>query len=149
MAQNVIVPIVDLTQAAEGSTVSENLQTALSFDSQTVFDFSGSSGTIVNNAGFWRVFGSYSLYMDGTNTSTVIFTLSDGLSSKVIYQTGTISTGAVNFDTGSYDFVVYLNAGESLNGQETAGGYGKLIGSVRQIADTNGNLINPAGFNPQ
>ena len=39
-AQNVIVPIVDLTPTAEGSVLRTDLQTALAYGSQTAFNIS-------------------------------------------------------------------------------------------------------------
>ena len=57
MAQNVIVPIIDLTRAAEGSSVPQNLQTSLAFGSQTAFSANNSTVVIANTAGFYRVNG--------------------------------------------------------------------------------------------
>jgi len=43
---------------------------------------------------------------------------------------------------------VFLSAGESISGVSSAAD-GGLVGSARQIADINGTLVNPSGFNPQ
>jgi hypothetical protein len=147
MAQNVIVPIIDLTSAAEGSNVPENLQTALAFGSQTAFSFSNSSGVITNDPGFWRIYAASTIEAASSTTISNRLTLSDGLSTKTIWEHFASNAGdaltALNID-----ITVFLAAGESVNGVSTSGLSG-LIGSVRQIADVNGTLVNPSGFSPQ
>ena len=50
---NTIIPIVDLTAAAEGSNVPESMQQAIAFGSMTAFSQIGSGTTvIVNTPGF-------------------------------------------------------------------------------------------------
>ena len=46
-ATNTIVPIVDLTAAAEGSNVPESLQQALAFGSQTAFSVSNANNIMI------------------------------------------------------------------------------------------------------
>ena len=45
-ASTQIVPIIDLTESAEGSNLRQDLQTALSFDSSTTFSVSNTTTTI-------------------------------------------------------------------------------------------------------
>ena len=143
MAQNVIVPIVDLTRAAEGSTVPENLQTALSFGSQTAFSANNSTVVIANTAGFYRIYGIMTCV---ANRESKI-ELSDGLSTKTILSLRINSPGSVDLNQ-LFDFTVFLESGDSISAiSNDANNY--INGSSRQIADTNGNLINPSGFNPQ
>lgn len=145
MAQNVIVPIIDLTSAAEGSTVPQILQTALAFGSQTSFEISNTTTTLANTAGFWRFQGS-STGVSGANTSNT-FNLTDGLSTKVIWGHVFKSYGSL-ITTVTFDLVVFLNSGESLTGT-TNNALNVVAGSYRQIADVNGVLVNPSGFSPQ
>lgn len=146
MAQNVIVPIIDLTRAAEGSSTPEILQTALAFGSQTSFAVAGTTSTLVNNSGFYRVIGT--CMNNVFNVAHVSqFSISDGLSSKIIWSFNG-SAGNTDFVSESYDFVVFLRAGDSLTATTTTSVF-ILAGSTRQIADVNGNLVQPAGFNPQ
>ena len=147
MAQNVIVPIIDLTSAAEGSSVPENLQTALAFGSQTSFAVNATSTTIINNTGFFRIFGSYVNGPSSGGFRTVSFIMSDGLSPKNIWQNTIPTTAGNNPINGNYDFVVFLAAGITVAAQADTGSY--ISGSTRQIADINGTFINPVGFNPQ
>ena len=47
--------------------------------------------------------------------------------------------------TANLDFIVYLNAGESISAV-TNKAQAYITGSSRQIADVSANLINPAGL---
>ena len=144
-ASNVITPIIDLTSAAEGTTVPQMLQTALAFASQSAFSAVGGSDTIANTAGFWRVTGAYSA---GSNAATVTgdINISDGLTTKTLY--GFRREGNSGQTTGIFDFVVFLRSGDTLSAvsSDTAT---SIEGSARQIADVNGVLVNPSGFTPQ
>lgn len=145
-ASNVIVPIVDLTATAEGSSVPTSLQQALAFGSQTSFDIINTTTTIANTAGFYRIFGSAQWKM-GTN-STLEFRLSDGLSTKTIYGFNSLGTSDNGVIGVTYDFIVFLDTGESVSGISSTGN-AALIGSSRQVASVNGDLTNPSGFTPQ
>lgn len=137
-AQNVIVPIVDLTAAAQGTDVPLYQQQALAFGSQTSFSASNGTVTIANVPGFYRVYGGVSI-----NTSGVVyFALSDGLSNKTIWQVNNVN------NSNTVDFVVFLRSGDSLSVTSSAT-TALAIGSSRQVADVNGAAINPSGFTPQ
>ena len=146
-ASNVILPIIDLTAAAEGTNVPLLLQNAFAFGSQTAFNVSGSSTTtVINTTGFYRVFAGLTVRTDSSDVF-VAFNISDGSSSKTIYSLhhhgGSTQIGVSE----SVDFVVFLGAGDSFIVQ-TNSNNATCRGSTRQIADVNGNLINPSGFIP-
>jgi len=147
MAQNVIVPVIDLTAAAQGTSTPEILQTALAFGSQTAFSAAGSTAVIANTTGFWRIFGvSTQLNSSGVAVESR-FDLTDGLSTKIVWAQS--SPANINgYTSQDFDFVVFLAAGESVSATTTASG-SIMKGSARQIADVNGNLVNPSGFSPQ
>lgn len=148
MAQNVIVPVIDLTAAAEGSTVPQNLQTALAFGSQTAFQASNSTDVIANTTGFWRIVGTAAGVCNATSGINASISVSDGLSTKVAWQLFvpfTSSNDPAVSDT--FDLIIFLAAGESVSA--IANSRSSMGGSSRQIADVNGNLINPSGFTPQ
>ena len=147
MAQNVIVPVIDLTSAAEGSTVPQNLQTALAFGNQTAFEAENSTDVIANTTGFYRIIGTSSMNISGS-TQTNSLTMSDGLSTKTIWS-HKMAAGSVRGDQNLiFDYVVFLGAGDSVSAvSSNAGNF--VIGSSRQIADVNGVLVNPSGFTPQ
>ena len=76
------------------------------------------------------------------NASTCAFIINDGTSGKIIYNfDGTVTSSLVSVNTASYDFIVKLEAGHSLIA--LASSATRMDGNTRQIADLQGNLINP------
>jgi len=147
-ASDTIIPVIDLTGAAEGSDVPQNLQTAVAFGSQTAFNITNTTTVISNTTGFYRIFGTASLYMDGSLQGGCSFSMTDGATVTTIWSAVSGSTGTASFNNVPFDFVAFLSAGESISGTSINGAQ-FLTGSSRQIADVNGNLTNPVGFNPQ
>lgn len=134
-ASTQIIPIVDLTESAEGSNVRQDLQTALSLSSSTAFDVVNTTTDIVTNTGYFRVFGTQNLFGAGFTE----FLLTDGVTTKIVnrYQ------GAASLlQTITTDFVVFLNAGDTLQAKSSSTSVAS-VGTTRQIADIDGNLINP------
>ena len=147
-ASDTIIPIIDLTAAAEGSDVPENLQTALAFGSQNAFSVVNTTTTLVNTTGFHRVFGAIT-YRAASAATNAKFSLTDGVSTKVIYALPAINIGTTDvLITTNVDFVVFIGTGESLTATSNQT-YISIDGSTRQIADINGTLVQPAGFTPQ
>ena len=144
-AQNVIVPIIDLTPTAEGSLLGTNLQTAFSFDDVNTFSAINGSDVVANNAGFWRIIAAISIRNFSGANPECSFSMSNGLSTKTLITWSLVSTSQESPIDNNIDFVVYLNSGESISANSNSG-ESKLIGSCIQIADSNGNLSNPAGF---
>lgn len=143
-AQNVIVPIIDLTEAAEGSDVPEQLQTALAFGSQTAFAVTNTTTTIANTAGFYRIVGTCNLY--GTAGRFCRIQLTDGVTTKVIWAVTTDSGGTSDI-TEPFDFIIFLASGESCS--LSASSSEEMNGSIRQIATSSGTLVQPSGFTPE
>ncbi len=147
-ASNVITPIIDLTSTAEGSNIPQMLQTALAFGSQTAFDVVNTTTVIANTAGFWRVTANIFANGQAGFPSEIGFQMSDGTTTKNVYM---IALGAgTTFTSGvidNIDLVFFLRAGDDLSAVSPAN-FTNVSGSLRQIADVNGNLINPSGFIP-
>ena len=140
MAQNVIVPIIDLTSAAEGSILPQNLQTAWGFGSG--FDLVRATTTdVINGTGFWQ-FGLTCTYDAGGTTGSFVF-IDDGTSTKEIWYGATTGAGSGR-TTISYQGVVYLRSGDNLS--VTAASGDEVAIWYRQIATVNGVLVNPLGF---
>ena len=143
-ASGVIQPVVDFSTVAEGSVLPVNLQTAWDFSTghQTV---ENTSATLINNTGFWLVDLNCSNYWN-PDAREMKLTITDGLSSKVIWELNTFSIPVnANTITVSEKLVVFLRAGDSL---VASSNLSLAIMDVwyRQIADVNGNLVNPLGF---
>ena len=147
-ASNVITPIIDLTAAAQGTTTPELLQTALAFGSQTAFGAQNGTTVIANSPGFYRILFSYTIE-GSADVQNGSIDLSDGLSTKEVWKVTITGASANEFAVGeTVDLVVFLAAGESVSASsDSIRVY--IRGSSRQIADVNGNLVNPSGFSPQ
>lgn len=84
MASNTIIPVLDLTADAQGTSTPQYLQTALAFGSQTSFEVAATSTVIANTPGFYRVFGVVNVN-DVSGSFGAGFTMTDGLSVKQIW----------------------------------------------------------------
>jgi len=148
-ASNVIQPIIDLTAAAEGDALGVNLQTALAFGSQTSFAVTNSNADTANTPGFWRFVGTAMVISNTSLQQAASIRLVDGTpTTKNAWQLVVPAGFGVNsFFALNFDFVIFLKALEVVNMQATS--TANIRGSYRQIADVNGNLVNPSGFTPQ
>jgi len=135
-ASTMVVPIVDLTETAEGSNVRIDLQTALSFNDVTSHAVSNTTTTIINTTGYFRVFGC----VNAGASDAFIFQLSDGVSTKDIAVYSNPSTGS---QITPVDFIVFLGAGDSLIAVSQAS-LARFQGCTKQIADINGALTTPS-----
>lgn len=148
-AQNVIVPIVDLTPTAEGSSLRADLQTASSFTGITVQQRVGaaSGGTsVITTPGFYRYIVSMNVASSGTaDTFNTRLELQNGLTFKPLHKIMNVVSSTGGFDFESFEGVVFLAPGDILRiGNK---GTGTAIHCTAwQVADVNGNLINPPDF---
>lgn len=140
-ASTQIIPIVDLTESAEGSNLRLDLQSALSLDSVTAFSVNATTTTIINTTGYFRVYGNISL-INGSATTNTRFILSDGTTDKTIAIYSTQAAESSNIQENiPFDFVVFLEAGDLL--KITSTGACTNTGCTRQLADLSGNLVSP------
>lgn len=140
-ASTQIVPIVDLTESAEGSNLRQDLQSAISFIQATPFSVTNTTTTLVNTTGYFRVFGTATLVGNAADAEA-IFILNDGASNKVIKKFILPATGADREVVNSYDFIVFLEAGDILQAQSSVV-QSIMNGVTRQIATITGELVNP------
>jgi len=134
-ASTQIIPIVDLTESAEGSNLRADLQTALSLDSVTSTSVLNTSTTIINNTGYFRIFGT--IVADGVGIAKISVT--DGVTTKIIFQ---LQFSADQKDSKQYDLTVFTEAGHSIVAESTTNVVAMQI-VTRQIATINGELVNP------
>jgi len=142
-AQNVIVPIIDLTPTAEGSQLPESLQQAFGFDDITTFNISNATTTIVNTPGFWRIHGTATIIPNAATGANANIQINNGLSTKDCWLMN-ITPATQAPSNSAFDFIVFLQTGDILQG--SANVLGRVCGSVRQVATVNGTTINPTGF---
>ena len=138
-ATNVITPIIDLTRTAEGSSLDYRLQTALAFGSQTAFEVNNTTTVIANSPGFYRIIATSNI---AGGTGRTVVQMSDGLSTKNVWQHVSVTTDSSETQ---FDYTFWLAPAESLSIQSTNAN-ARCSGSVRQIADSEGTLTNPAGY---
>lgn len=144
-ASNVITPIIDLTATAEGSALPTYLQTALNFGGATAFDANNSTATLANVAGFWRVTAGVVCKRDGSATVQGSFKLTDGATTKVMWALEMRNTSGEGFVSANVDYTFFLRSGDTLTAVSDNANV-RMLGSVRQVADVNGNVVNPTGY---
>ena len=145
-ATNVITPIIDLTAAAEGSGLGTNLQTAISFGSQTAFDVTNTTTTLANSPGWYRVTATISVESLATVDQNPHLTMDDGLSTKKVWGIFVEDRKVEFFITVvPIDLVFFLGTGITLSAVSDSTG-NRWFGSIRQIADSDGTLVNPSGY---
>lgn len=136
-ASTQIVPIVDLTESAEGSQLRSDLQTAV--DNATTETASvNNTVTAISTTGFYKVYVSFAI----KNGGQCLIDIFDGASAKNIRK-------YFNYTTperyGDDNFIVFLSAGLSM--RLTSTNANSFINTyTRQIADIAGNLTNPISF---
>ena len=146
-ASDTIIPIIDLTASAEGSDVRNDLQSALNFGGATVFDVKNTSADIITTVGFFRVIFNY--FLDNTSASNSLdLDMTDGSTTKSVWGINTNNAAGGKFTGGTIDLIVFNALGITTKIVSNMDG-ATAKGSVRQIANSNGELIQPVGFTPQ
>ena len=141
-ASNQIVPIIDLTESAQGSDVRADLQSAFSLQNATTFNVQNKTTTVVTTTGYWRILAISSQLAISTAIRSNFVQLTDGTTTKNVWLHSVVDADNTQISSIQCDFIVYLRAGESLVMGSTSV-RSNFIGSVRQIADIDGNLVNP------
>jgi len=137
-ASTQIIPIIDVTESAEGSNLREDLQKAISFKNSTTQNtITVTTDTLTTTTGYWflRVVSG----MGSANTVNKIF-INDGASDKIIFQHRTNTGSLTGFVTQS--FIVFLSAGDTLS-QSIDNANNTLSTTFRQIATIDGLLVDP------
>lgn len=135
-ASTQIIPIIDLTESAQGSILRQDLQTSVDFATTRTAITNASNTVIITTTGFFQV----DVNCNGSSGAGII-ALSDGVTSSIVRTY--VFDGTPNNVVDK--FVVYLRAGDSLLGTSTSATC-DLFTFTRQIADIAGNLTNPLGF---
>ena len=141
-ASTMVIPIVDLTETAEGSLLRQDLQTSFSFTSITNANIQNATNTtLVNTTGYYRVLARA---INTNNGGTTELNLFDGSASKTIIKFCGVGFSGNTMAEGIVDFNVFIKAGESLRGTcASSNSTDYLNVTTRQIADLTGNLVNP------
>lgn len=143
-ASTQIIPIIDLTESAEGSNLRQDLQRSISHSTATVFDVSNTTSTVLTNTGYYFFKLCVSLRVNSASEGLAQVILNDGSTDKVIYEVNagsmgsTTTIGAINVDLN-----VFLSAGDSVK-ISTNNTLMQAVGFYRQIASIDGTLTDPS-----
>lgn len=134
-ASTTIIPIVDLTESAEGSNLRVDLQSALSLTSASTFSINNANTSIVTTTGYFRI----TAHCRCTGAGSAAVQITDGTTTKALLE---IPSSASFLTVVPIDVIVFVEAGDtvSINSSSTSL---DVRGSVRQLADLSGNLVNP------
>ena len=140
-ASTMVIPIVDLTETAEGSGLRQDLQRSVSHNSATAFNVSNATTTIITTTGYFNIKGCFN-YNGGSGARTGTIRLFDGSSNKDILVIRSLAGVSGVFSAYNFDYNVLLSAGDSVilisdNANSSFTGYS------RQIASLDGTLVNP------
>jgi len=148
-ASGVIQPVVDFSTVAEGSVLPSNLQTAWDFSTSNATVATQTYTDVITNTGFWQVDFTCGFRLDtsGTTSNIAAVVIYDGSTRKAVWAAERVTnTSSTTNDVLLGDkMVVFLRAGDSLQAR-TQGTNQTMEIWYRQIADINGNLVNPLGF---
>ena len=148
-ASNVILPVIDLTAAAEGSSTPQYQAQAIAFGSQTAFDVNNTTTAIASSPGFYRVTATVNVQNIAIVSQNPHLTMDDGLSTKKVWGIFVEDRITEHTDTViPVDLIFFLATGITLSAVSD-NTTNRWFGSVRQVADVNGTIINPIGFSPQ
>lgn len=149
-ASNIITPIIDLTPTAEGSALDTDLARALAHGSQTTFSVQATSDTLTATPGFYRIVGTAAASRASSDAQGQIILGKAGVSSKIVWKLHESAYANGTSISESFDLIVFLAPGgsEYLEVNSTQAEM-VVAGSFRQVADSNGNIINPSGFTAQ
>lgn len=146
-AQNVIVPIIDLTSVAEGSSLPVSMQQAISYVSNTSIIVNNGTSTIANVGGFYLLEGIIDAVFTSAGIQTLTIDITDGATPKTLFKVNTLgapSGATANSTSQNVKIYFFLRSGDSVS--ITASAFCAFGGTIRQIADLNGTLLNPSGF---
>ena len=137
-ASTMVVPIVDLTETAEGSQVQESLQRALSLNRVTTFAAQNTTTiNIITTPGYYQVDLVSTIAADTAERQNNL-QITDGVTTKDVFQ-HIMRRGSNFISTVSKRITIFLAAGHSLQAFSD-GLNGFLTGEVVQLAIVTGKL---------
>lgn len=134
-ASTTIIPIIDLTESAEGSDLRADLQSSFSLTSITANTVNNTTTDLITTTGYFRVFGN--IKVNGSGDGEIKVT--DGTTTKNIVR---FSGSSGNDTLLPFDFIVLLQAGDTLKATSSATTISINV-TTRQIADLSKVLVNP------
>jgi hypothetical protein len=144
---DIVIPVVDFTPTTSGTSLPESLRYCVNRNSTS---FAGGTNvsltTLGVNDGFYRIQAglsqhegqsNLSFYLTGDTTQTI----------ETLYLNGNSTLTGMS---GTRDFIAYQKVGDTLSYSfDEFSGNGYYTFTVTPLADVNGNIINPNGYDPQ
>jgi hypothetical protein len=145
---DIVIPVVDFTPTASGTSLPESLRYALN---RNTTNFSGGATSTGNSfgvtAGFYRCVATIS---GNTGEQKLEIVLRNGVTNIVIQALSIKGDTSNPFGSVSKDFIFFQEVGDDAQYDFSEfSGVGFFDINVTPIADVNGNLINPSGYDPQ
>jgi|TARA_R110000823_G_scaffold313663_1_gene441584 hypothetical protein len=143
-ASTMIVPIIDLTEAASGAGLRQDLQRSISHTTTTVFDVSNTTSTVLSTTGYYFFKLCVGLRVNNSIEGVAQVILNDGTTNKVIYEVNAGSMGSTTtLSPINAELNVFLAAGDSVKLSTNSVNI-QIVGIYRQIASIDGVLVNPS-----
>lgn len=144
-ASGVIQPVIDFSSVAEGSFLPEYLQTAWDFSTGSA-NVTNTTTSLITNTGFWLLdLNAHSGTVAVGNENASLF-IDTGVTTKIVWALSrTANDSATAVLETSNKFVVFLRSGDTLKATASSNVI-EIDVWWRQVADVNGNLVNPLGF---
>lgn len=139
-----VVPTYSINAVAEGSALPEILQTAWDFSTGGVAA-ANNTATAISNTGFWQVWGNIVAQTPTSAQASASIRISDGASNKSVWSWEELvgTTGVISQQIPT--FYVFVRSGDSVTAQTNSVNV-RIDLNYRQVADVNGNLVNPLGY---
>lgn len=135
-ASTMVIPIVDLTETAQGSSLRQDLQTCVDYSTTKTDVRNVTNTSIVSTTGFFKV----NVFLNAKSGECRI-----GIDDGTTVNNVRFYTFNADQNYSTDEFIVYLRAGDTLVGTSTTGTADMYV-HTRQIADIDGNITNPLGF---
>lgn len=139
---DVVIPVVDFTPTASTTSIPFDLLTSRNRNTGGIAVTSTSASTdVTTQTGFFRL----STTFKATNDSFINFFFDDGSATFSFFKMNCQANQAV-----TSEFFVYNRVGDKIAIQTDLGaGTGEVVVFFTPIADVNGDLIQPSGYDPQ
>ena len=142
---DVVIPVVDFTPQASGTSLPSYLQKALSRSTETLSITATTFSQIFSTTGFYQI--QVSASVKGGDITSAISSYNG--STYVGLKAYLLKNGTNSSDSLLDTVVVYNPPNHQIFQDTTISGTGEIRFYYTQIADVNGNLTNPLGYSPQ
>jgi len=145
---DIVIPVVDFTPTASGTSLPESLRYAINRNSTSIAGTTAIGTTSLGlSNGFYRIQANIFGNSGGQKLEFLLVNPTINLTLKALYLNATTNNEGQSMST---DFIVYQEVGDALSySMGIFSGSAFFSFTVTPIADVNGNIINPSGYDPQ